>query len=419
MRVSKKSALRLLLFLMLFTPLSLLAQDEDRKTPAEEETYGSKFFNQLRSLFGRFQESDLQRSFLAADGIRCSELVSHKGEWRPVAFFNEDRSLGEWCRESLEEVKSDPTLFTFKGSCPSDRSSVLVATEFPVSASVEAYNRRELDLSKVQVTANAPVSVVFDDHDQAYTFALPYLFPSGRRGSMQLYSLQAKGVKDAYANDVTSRWECKAVRSTDVTYRFLIGASAFFILSDGVETHTSVSLSFGDAPTLPGAPPAAAGSPSAPVSAKPEVPAASEGWQVPEPGSQFSDAARKSFRLRFNSRAWAGKVNSPQVLIDQKLAALSEKASPTGDYCAWYPGLSELSGRLLAKEPDPSIRYAIGGFNRSRQSSVSFIIDLKSDSGFLLGKLQCHFARDVFADDITFERWLSIVGSNVALEIKQ
>jgi hypothetical protein len=101
----------------------------------------------------------------------------------------------------------------------------------------------------------------------AYTFELPYLFLTGRKGSVNLYSLIAPDRDAAYATEVTSRWECKAVSSKDVTYRFLIcrvatvpsgrlprnqkwepafGASAFFILSDGTEAQTSVNLSFGD-----------------------------------------------------------------------------------------------------------------------------------------------------------------------------
>jgi hypothetical protein len=437
----------LLVFLFLSSAvMRAQAQDERQIPSSEEETYGSKFFNQLRSLFGKFQDSDLQRSFSEADAIQCSELVSHKGEWRPVAFFNEDRSLGAWCRESLAEVKADLTVFTFKGPCRGDRGTVQVATEFPVMASVEAYNRREIDLSKVDVTVNAPVNVVFDLRTQAYTFELPYLFLTGKRGSMKLYSLEAQTASDAYANDVTSGWECKAVRSRDVTYRFLIcrtatlsrnsdrnqstgrsfGASAFFILSDGVETHTSVNLSFGDMRVLPDAPPGNTDTvpvPGAPPAAAPssrsKVPSPSAGWESPEPDSQLSDAARKSFRIRFSPQTWAGKLDAPQVLSAQKIVQPSPRTQPSGDYCAWYPGVSDLSGRLLANEPDSSIRYVMGGFNKSPQSPVSFIFDLKTGSGILLAKLQCYFARNAFADDITFDRWAAIVGSNVVLETQE
>jgi hypothetical protein len=321
-----------------------------------------------------------------------------------------------------------------------------VATEFPVAASIEAYNRREIDLNKVDVTVNAPVNVVFDLRTLAYTFDLPYLFLTGQRGAMKLYSLEAKTADDTYANDVTSGWECKAVRSRDVTYRFLIcrtstlsrnsdryqsrgrafGASAFFILSDGVETHTSVNLSFGDARVLPDAPPGnpdtipiPAAPPAAPSSAKPKLMSPSGGWESPEPDSQLSDAARMNFRIRFSPQTWAGKIDTQQVLSNQKIVPPAPRTRPSGDYCGWYPGATDLSGRLLANEPDPTIRYVMGGFNKSPQSPVSFIFDLKTGSGILLGKLQCHFVRNAFADDITFDRWVAVVGSNVILETRK
>src|SRR5262252_7450834 len=85
---------------MLGTP-PLVTQGPRRIEPREEARaantdYGTKFFDQLRSLFGRFRDADLQRAFDMAKPIRCSELVSDGGEWRQVAFFNEDRRLGDW-----------------------------------------------------------------------------------------------------------------------------------------------------------------------------------------------------------------------------------------------------------------------------------------------------------------------------------
>src|SRR6478736_3998272 len=86
---------------------------------ASEEggAYSRKFFAQLRAVFGRFRESDLQRAFERAQPIQCSELISENGEWRTVAFFNEKRELGDWYRSSLDEVKRDLTAFIFKGTC--------------------------------------------------------------------------------------------------------------------------------------------------------------------------------------------------------------------------------------------------------------------------------------------------------------
>jgi hypothetical protein len=256
-----------LLFVGALTAAGIPARQEQQAPSGEQTAYGSKFFDELRTIFGRFRDSDLQRVFQEAQPIQCSELVGRQGEWRTVAFFNENRELGDWCRESLEEVKSDLAVYTFKGTCSGDQGTVEVGSEFPTSAGIEAYNHREIDLNQIDVTVNDPVHARLDPQTMAYTFELPYLFLTGQRGTMKIYSLMAPDRDSAYATDVTSRWECKSVSSKDVTYRFLIcrtatvprgpvrrneryvpafGASAFFILSDGTEAQSSVNLSFGD-----------------------------------------------------------------------------------------------------------------------------------------------------------------------------
>ena len=141
-----------------------------RYQPPEESAYGSKFFDQLRSIFGIFRDADLQRAFQMAEPIQCSELVVSKGEWRTVAFFNEDRSLGEWCRNSLEEVKADLSVYIFKGSCRGDQGTIQVTTEFPVGASIDAYNEGKIGLDQVDVNVNAPVSAVFDPENSGIQF---------------------------------------------------------------------------------------------------------------------------------------------------------------------------------------------------------------------------------------------------------
>ena len=107
--------------------VSVRAQQREERS-IDEDAYGSKFFGQLRTLFGRFQDADLQRAFREASAIQCSELVGQKGEWRPVAFFNEDRSLGDWCKETIDQVKSDLAVYTFQGEC-SGNGHVEVATQ--------------------------------------------------------------------------------------------------------------------------------------------------------------------------------------------------------------------------------------------------------------------------------------------------
>jgi hypothetical protein len=252
-----------LLFAFSFLP----AQLEPREVSGEEARYGSKFFDQLHIVFGRFQDSDLQRAFQAAQRIQCPELVAGKGEWRPVAFFNEDRTLGDWCLESLEEVKANLDVFTFKGECREDVGTIEVATEFPTDESIEDFNQGRIKLSQIDITANDPVTSVFSPKTMAYTFDLPYLFFKSQKASTKTYSLNAPNRNAVYATDVSNHWECKAISSKDLTYRFLIcrtstvlpggttrnkqwepsfGSSAFFILSDGIETRTSVKIIFGD-----------------------------------------------------------------------------------------------------------------------------------------------------------------------------
>ena len=44
--------------------------------PADNSDFGTKFFDQLQRIFGKFRDSDLYRVFQTADPIQCSELVS-------------------------------------------------------------------------------------------------------------------------------------------------------------------------------------------------------------------------------------------------------------------------------------------------------------------------------------------------------
>lgn len=261
----KRTVLLSCFTLLLLTLTSLAARPQPRlRSP---EAYGTRFFEQLQMIFGRFRDSDLQRVFLDAVQIQCSELIGKKGEWRPVAFFNEDRSLGSWCRSSIDEVKTDLVVYTFTGSCSSEDAPVRVASEFPTAAAIAAYKRELIEFDEVDITVNDPVEAALNPKTKAYTFELPYLFLTSGQDLRKIYSFFAPDRDASYAIDVSSRWECKAVVSGDVTYRFLIcrvntvpqeklarnqrwepsfGSSAFFILSDGTEAQTEVNLTFGD-----------------------------------------------------------------------------------------------------------------------------------------------------------------------------
>src|SRR5215831_5928159 len=124
-RFMSPKAVRLLplavLSALLLSSISAFAQRERQiQAPADppqsnNQQYGRRFFLQLRAVFGRFRDADLQRVFAKAQPIQCAELVNEKGEWRTVAFFNEKRELGDWYRTSFDEVKTDLAVYTFKG----------------------------------------------------------------------------------------------------------------------------------------------------------------------------------------------------------------------------------------------------------------------------------------------------------------
>jgi hypothetical protein len=443
-RPSSRSLRALLLISVLIAPAGLRAQRERQFPPPGEDSYGSRFFDQLRNIFGRFRDADLLHAFQTAEPIQCSELIVGKGEWRTVAFFNEDRSLGEWCRNSLEEVKSDLSVYIFKGTCRGDRGSIEVSTEFPVGASVEAYNARRIGLDQVDVTVNAPVSVVFDPRTQAYSFELPYLFLVGRRTGGNVYSLVAPHANDSYAGEVTSRWECKAVKSSDVTYRFLIcrtatvprsaavrsrnrdlafGASAYFILSDGKEAKSSVNLTFGDAgraaddprDTAPPVEP-----PARPSAKVPEAAAHVGVWATADVRAKVADVGKSEFRLRFSPQTWTGKIGSSELLFDRKISSpLSAWPQEGADYCSWHPGDLTLVERLLSGEPDADVSYSAQVFERNSRSAASILFTMRTRAGVPLGTLQCFFPRAQSVATVDIDRWTAVVGNQLALEIRR
>jgi hypothetical protein len=436
-------SLRILLFVsVLLGPAAAPAQQEQQNRPPDEDSYGSRFFDQLRSIFGRFRDADLQNVFQQAKPIQCSELVGRKGEWREVAFFNENRKLGDWCKQSLDEVKGDLSVYTFKGVCSGDQGTVQVATEFPIGDGIEAYNQKRIDFDQIDINVNDPVNAVFDSRTMALTFELPYLFLTGHERSGSTYSFIAPNRNSAYASDVTSRWACKAVSSNDVTYRFLIcrtstaprnagarnrnwepafGASAFFILSDGSEATTSVNLSFGDGsrrveglPETGSARPA----PGRPTLGRTGAVKRTGNWETADANAKVVEAARDGFRLRFSNQTWAGKIAAPELLSDQKMSSLPQNRPPEGmDYCVWNPDDADLVGRLLANPPDPDVVHSLGTLGKSSQSAASIFFDFKTGPGVRIGRLQCYFPRAQSAAEISVDRWVSIVGGHLTLEI--
>src|SRR5262245_42404345 len=232
--------------------LELPTSAAERPGDNNETDSASKFFDQLRTLFGRFRDGDLDRAFESAQPIQCSELISDNGEWRPVAFFNEDRRLGDWYHSTLDDVKRELSQYVFSGSCGTNQSSIKLVTKFPVMDSVSRYNAGRIPFDQIKINVNPAVVAYFEPRTQIYTFELPYLYLDRQKSAREaVYSLIAQGIEDRPAREVTNHWECKSVRARDVTFQFLIcqtwtlpsdpairkqsrpsfGSSAYFILS--------------------------------------------------------------------------------------------------------------------------------------------------------------------------------------------
>jgi hypothetical protein len=401
---------------------------------AQDSQYSRKFFVQLKGIFGRFREADLDRVFDSAAPIQCSELVSGKGEWRTVAFFNEKRELGDWYRSNLEEVKRDLAVFAFSGVCRVEHAPVQLTTKFPVTESIEAYTQQKIPFEQVEVNVNAPVRATFDTSTSAYSFDLPYLFLIKQDESgADLYSLDPPHLADRqrYATDVIDHWDCKAVTGGGVTYQFLIcktktlphvpslrsrpqqatfGASAYFILSDGEEASSNVKLTFNDTNDREHQ------VEDTSIASPPDV-EPSTSWEAPDSDEKILEILRDEFRIRF-AQNWASRIGSAQVLYGRQILSLdSAKPAEGADYCVWLAGSAGSANRLLGNGDD-SVQYSINVHDRDNQSSTSIVFDLKTTADMHIGTLQCYFPRATSATSIDFARWKSIVGDNLLLEVK-
>ncbi len=87
------------------------------------------------------------------------------------------------------------------------------------------------------------------------------------------------------------------------------------------------------------------------------------------------------------------------------------------DYCSWRPGATELVDRLL--DEDPGATYSMEPFDKSSRSGTSIVFNIRTNDGVRLGTLQCYFPRSESAAMIAFDRWVSVVGSHLTLEIRR
>jgi hypothetical protein len=73
----------------------------------------------------------------------------------------------------------------------------------------------------------------------------------------------------------------------------------------------------------------------------------------------------------------------------------------------------------LSDEPDKDVAFSVSGLDRGAgQSTASVSFVMKTLTGTRLGTLQCFFPRTDTADVIGYDRWSSIVGGQIKLEVR-
>jgi hypothetical protein len=389
--------------LLVITSFCALTLNAGPQTPVE---YDAKFFEALKTLFDDFSSTDLQRAFQAAQPIPCSELL---GEWRPAAFFNDDRNLERWFHKSFDEVQAELARYSFRGRCDSESATVDVTSRFPVRESVDAYNAQKISFDKIAYKTNPAVKATFDSRARTYKFSLPYLYLIGRKNNTNQYSLVPPNGSLKAAEEVTNNWDCKTVRSATSTYRFLLcrtvivprnaavrgqaeevqGTSAFVILSDGREAVSTISLSFENSPA-----PASPG----------------------KTASMIADLGREKFRLQFARKSWEDKIDSVMVLAGGRLEFPETVTPSKNDYCEWLPQ-SPATARVV-NDPDKNVEYHLATKAREGSTPATVSFEARTSANARLGTLRCFFPNDEVPVTLGLDRLKPIFGEHVSVELR-
>src|SRR6476660_3835670 len=134
--------------------------------------FGSTFFDDLRTLFGKLEKTELSAAFAEAKPISCGDVVG-RGDWKQVGFLNDDRSLFAWRFDKLEDVRSDPARLVFSGTCNDAHTPVEVTTTYPYRDSQRQYADGFITASEIVTRENKPVRATFDKTTGSYVFTLP------------------------------------------------------------------------------------------------------------------------------------------------------------------------------------------------------------------------------------------------------
>jgi hypothetical protein len=393
--------------------------------------FGEKFLDDLQTLFGRLDVSELDHAFRQAKAIRCSDLIGRSGEWKNVGFLNDNRNIAAWHYEDIDSVKSDPVRYVFSGMCGSDQAPLRVATRYAIKDSYEQFRRGAIPLSKVAVRDNPPVSVFFDKPTDSYTFQLPFLYAEGRTRAETTYSLMPPTANSRIESGLAEEFRCKAINDDDLTYRFLLcraalvdlnatnpkqripnspGSWAYHIFSDGREASSTVNLSFKDASPAPK-------TPEPPADVSTPVRTTDGGWEAASPQAKLVDVGDREFRLRFDAATWSTRIAKPQLIERGMISALAVGSTPprTQENCVWQPMSATQTNHVLANV-EGEVLYTVG-FQKPAASGISVSFD--ADGSGRIGSLKCYFPQSQTPAEITIRQWNSIVGSNIVLEVRQ
>lgn len=365
---------------------------------AQSVAYDPKFFRVLKTVFDKFGDVDLQRAFQAAQPVACLELV---GNWRQAAFFSEDRNLERWYFKSFDEVQAELSRYVFQGTCNTEFAAVDLATRFPVRESVAAYNRSQIEFDRIDFKVNPAVKATFENRTRAYTFELPYLYPTGIRDNT--YTLVPEKASMKLSADVTNRWECKAVKSADVTYRFLlcrtsivprnrsvrntaedkIGKSAYVLLTDDREARATSKLQLDGADT--------------------------SATRTISSTAKIIDLSRVDFLLRFPAPSWDTRIESTTTLARGQF----QTAAPAGkeDYCEWKP--QSPATALLVNDAERTLKFYLSIGEIDGPGIASF--EARTPANFRLGALRCFFPSESILN-IDLNRLSAVVGEHLTVE---
>jgi hypothetical protein len=425
--------------LLPFTGHAQIRREVSAPVQGSAGDFGSKFFDDLRSLFGKLQQSELDKAFERAKPVRCSDLAGQSSEWKEVAFLNDDRRLGDWHFDNIEDVKRDLAAFVFSGNCRGDEGALRVATSFPVTESVEQFQLGRIPFSKIIIDDNDPVNVTFDRSTGAYTFQLPYVYSERKNGTDIVYTLTPPRKTSNPEPGIAIEFRCKAISDADLTYRFLLcrsrlvdrdtrkqeqmvkptrGSAAYYILSDGKEASSTVRLNFGgDADAASNDTDSVDKADNQPKIT--QVPKIRENdWQPAASDTRLTYVADDEFRLIFNPQTWNGRIDRPQMLADGSLLNSTSPPARNKEYCVWRPGLPAQVNRLLDTAAKESFGYSLG-FRKDLQSATSSIFEIQTEGGAVVATLQCYFPQSQTPADLTIGRWLSIVGKHIELDVRR